>query len=230
LRKPEEFLEAQSRHEARIDLWVTVVVVAYIVLVVVGCVMWPYFPAIAVLILFGGLACAVWWSSRRERARDRQRRKEDAIDGPRSLTEVDAMSRQEFRRYLADLCRRDGCTDVEVVGSAGGLGADAVATLPDGRRLVLRCKQCRPHGCVSSGDMEEFVCATELDHEADVAVFVSTRLFGKPSLALAAQHGVRALDRDLLGRWNSGTPLLALVPGDDAGRGDGFHVERWKDA
>ncbi|MEU3278501.1 restriction endonuclease [Streptomyces antibioticus] len=39
-----------------------------------------------------------------------------------------ALDPEEFERAIADLCARDGCTDVEVVGGAGDLGADVTAT------------------------------------------------------------------------------------------------------
>lgn len=44
-----------------------------------------------------------------------------------------AMVPAEFERAVAFLCERDGCTGVRVVGGAGGLGADVIATAPDCR-------------------------------------------------------------------------------------------------
>ncbi|CAM5535446.1 hypothetical protein SMICM304S_02837 [Streptomyces microflavus] len=38
----------------------------------------------------------------------------------------------------------DGCADAEVVGGAGDLGADVLATTPDGRRLVVQRKRYGP--------------------------------------------------------------------------------------
>ncbi|MFF3568627.1 restriction endonuclease [Nocardia jiangxiensis] len=43
------------------------------------------------------------------------------------------MSPRDFEYALAALCRRDGCSDVQVVGRAGDLGADVLARSPDGR-------------------------------------------------------------------------------------------------
>ncbi|WFB11828.1 restriction endonuclease [Streptomyces sp. LX-29] len=164
------------------------------------------------------------------RGRDQRWRDDEAIRvGHRSLAEVDAMSWQEFERYVAGLCRRDGCTDVEVSGKSGDLGADVIATLPDGRRLVVQCKHYAPHRYVASGDMQKFVGTAWLHHKADVAVFAATCPFSKAALALAVQHGVLAVHRDLLGVWNTGTPLQAMLPLNGAGQGDRAHRKRWKD-
>ena len=142
---------------------------------------------------------------------------------------MDALSWQEFERYVAGLCRRDGCRDVEVSGKAGDLGADVLATLPDGRRLVVQCKHYAPHRYVPSGDMQKFIGTAWLHHKADVAVFVATCTFSKPALALAVQHGVLALHRDLLGQWNTGTPLPAMLPLNGSGQGDRGHRRRGRD-
>ncbi|WP_443041426.1 restriction endonuclease [Streptomyces sp. B21-083] len=42
------------------------------------------------------------------------------------MAEVDALSWQECETYVAELCRRDGCTKVVVSGKSGDLGADVV--------------------------------------------------------------------------------------------------------
>ena len=39
------------------------------------------------------------------------------------MAEVDALSWQEFETYVAELCRRDGCTKVVVSGKSGDLRA-----------------------------------------------------------------------------------------------------------
>jgi restriction system protein len=169
---------------------------------------WPYVVVAGGVAVLGGVAWWLWRTDRLVRGRDRRWREADAVEaGRRSLAEVDAMSWQEFERYVAGLCRRDGCTDVEVSGRSGDLGADVVGVLPDGRRLVVQCKHYAPHRYVPSGDMQKFLGTAWLHHKADVAVFVATCPFSKASLALAVEHGVLAVHRDLLGQWNAGTPL-----------------------
>ncbi|MFG3256060.1 restriction endonuclease [Streptomyces sp. NPDC048172] len=154
----------------------------------------------------------------------------DAVSaGRRSLAEVDAMSWREFEHYVADLCRRDGCTDVEVTGGSGDLGADVTARLPDGRRLVVQCKHYAPHRYVPSGDMQKFVGTAWLHHRADVAVFAATCAFSRAALDYAVQQRVVAVHRDLLGQWSNGTPLRSLLPLNGAGQGDRAHRRRWRD-
>jgi restriction system protein len=46
---------------------------------------------------------------------------------------------RRFETYIAELCRRDGCTKVVVSGKSGDLGADIVGYLADGRKLVVQC-------------------------------------------------------------------------------------------
>ncbi|WP_416382617.1 restriction endonuclease [Nocardia beijingensis] len=62
----------------------------------------------------------------------------------------------EFEEALAALCRRDGCTDVQVVGGSGDLGTDVVARAPDGPRIVLQAKLYRNEGTVGSQDVQRF--------------------------------------------------------------------------
>ncbi|MEU8571472.1 restriction endonuclease [Streptomyces pathocidini] len=220
----------RKKHERRRNTLLGSGTFALVLLAALWSQIWPYLLSIAV---FGGVGGMVWWLRQTDqlvRSHDQRWRAEDAIRiGHRSLTEVDAMSWQEFERYVAALCRRDGCTDVEVSGRSGDLGADVIATLPDGRRLVIQCKHYAPHRYVPSGDMQKFVGTAWLHHKADVAVFAATCPFSKAALTLAVHHGVLAVHRDLLGQWNTGTPLQAMLPLNGTGQGDRAHRRRWKD-
>ncbi|MFI1014350.1 restriction endonuclease [Streptomyces sp. NPDC020965] len=186
---------------------------------------WPY-------VLVAVIVATLWWlwrTDRLHRAGDRARRERDrSLTGLRSLTEVDALTWQQFEEYVAALCRRDGCTEVEVSGKSGDLGADVVGFLPDGRRLVVQCKHYAPHRYVPSGDMQKFVGTAFLHHGADAAVYVATCPFSRAALDLAVTHGILAIHRDLLGQWNTGTPLTALLPLNGSGQGDRRHRRRWK--
>lgn len=221
--------KSRRRYEARRNRLLGVGAVALLGLVMFWSVIWPYVVGAAV---FGAAGAVAWWLHRTDRLvrrRDRRWREEDRLrTGRRSLAEVDAMSWQEFERYVAELCRRDGCTDVEVSGRSGDLGADVIGRLPDGRRLVVQCKHYAPHRSVPSGDMQKFVGTAWLHHEADVAVFAATCAFSRDAMALAVRHGILAVHRDLLGQWNTGTPLPALLPLNGTGQGDRAHRRRWK--
>lgn len=43
------------------------------------------------------------------------------------------------------------------------------------------------------------------------------------------EHRITAVHRDLLGRWNTGTPLTALLALGGAGQGDAAHRRRWRE-
>ncbi|CAM5402231.1 restriction endonuclease [Streptomyces diastaticus] len=195
---------------------------------------WPTVRPHLLAVAAAGVAGALlWWlrrTDRLHRSGERRRREAEAVRaGQLSLAEVDALSWQEFERYVAGLCRRDGCRDVVVTGGSGDLGADVTATLPDGRRLVIQCKHYAPHRYVPSGDMQKFLGTAWLHHRADVAVFAATCPFGKAALALAAEHRIVAVHRDLLGLWNTGTPLTALLGLGGAGQGGAAHRRRWRE-
>ncbi|GAA3494722.1 hypothetical protein GCM10019016_018220 [Streptomyces prasinosporus] len=146
--------------------------------------------------------------ARAERAR---LAREAGREARRSLDAVWAMDDRRFEEYVAGLCRRDGCTDVRRVGGAGDLGADVTGRLPDGRRFVVQCKRYAKHRTVGSRDIQTFNGTARAEHGADVPVFVASCVFTKPARDFAARHRLCLIDVDLLGFWNSGTPLTSFL-------------------
>ncbi|GAA3506887.1 hypothetical protein GCM10019017_00160 [Streptomyces showdoensis] len=121
----------------------------------------------------------------------------------------------EFEHIVAALCARDGCGSVEVVGGAGDLGADVLATTSDGRRVVLQCKRYAPDHRVGSPDLQRFGGTCWTVHEADVAVLVTTSTFTEPALDYAASSGILCVDGPALDAWtasDSPAPWDALPP------------------
>ncbi|GAB1340115.1 hypothetical protein ACE1SV_67050 [Streptomyces sp. E-15] len=184
---------------------------------------WPVLVAVLAAALVGGAGWALLRAHRLAVARDRTwRAREEARARELSMVEVDALSWQEFERYVAGLCRRDGCTKVVVSGRSGDLGADVVGYLPDGRKLVVQCKKYAPHRSVSSQDMQRFVGTARPEHGADVALFVTTGgSFTKAALGLALRQDIVAVHRDLLGSWVGGARLETLIPLNGSGGGTG---------
>ncbi|GAA4701064.1 hypothetical protein GCM10023324_64850 [Streptomyces youssoufiensis] len=183
--------------------------------------MWP---VLVIVLAVCGVSAAGWGllrAHRRTVGQDRQwRAQEETRARELSMTEVDALTWQEFEHYVADLCRRDGCTKVVVSGKRGDLGADVIGYLADGRKLVIQCKKYAPERSVSSQDMQKFVGTARLEHGADVALFVTTcRTFTKAALGLAMRQGIVALHRDLLGSWVKGAHLETLIPLNGSGGG-----------
>jgi restriction system protein len=121
------------------------------------------------------------------------------------VTDYDVLDPDEFERAIADLCARDGCADVEVVGGAGDLGADVTAVAPDGRRLVLQCKRYGDGHKVGSQDLQRFGGTCFTVHEADVAVVVTTGDFTAPATEYATRCGILCMDAEGLSAWDSGT-------------------------
>lgn len=182
---------------------------------------WPVLVAVLAVAVVGGAGWELLHAHRLAVGQDRTwRAQEEARARELSMAEVDALSWQDFERYIADLCRRDGCTKVVVSGRSGDLGADVVGYLPDGRKLVVQCKKYAPNRSVSSQDMQKFVGTARLEHGADVALFVTTcRTFTKAALGLALRQDIVALHRDLLGSWVKGARLETLIPLNGSGGG-----------
>ncbi|MFF5250957.1 restriction endonuclease [Streptomyces leeuwenhoekii] len=213
-------LKKRTRRQLR--GWGAVTVLAAVVWVVGHwSIVWPLLVAVLAAAVSGGAGWALLRAHRRAVGQDRAwRAQEEARARELSMAEVDALSWQEFERYIAELCRRDGCTKVVVSGKSGDLGADVVGYLADGRKLVVQCKKYAPHRSVSSQDMQKFVGTARPEHGADVALFVTTcRTFTKAALGLALRQDIVALHRDLLGSWVRGAHLETLIPLNGSGGG-----------
>lgn len=116
-----------------------------------------------------------------------------------------AMNPREFEHAIAFLCQRDGCLDARVVGGAGDLGADVIATAPDGRRIVIQCKRYGPTTKVGSPDLQRFGGTCYTVHGAHVAAVVTTSVFTKPAADYGMRQGIRLVDNGALAGWASRT-------------------------
>ncbi|MFE0098921.1 restriction endonuclease [Streptomyces sp. NPDC059009] len=212
----------KKRTRRQLQVW-GAVVVAVAAVWVVGhwAAVWPVLVAVFAVAVVGGVGWGLWRARRLAVSQDRTwRAQEEARERELTMTEVDALSWQEFERHVADLCRRDGCTRVVVSGKSGDLGADVIGYLSDGRKLVVQCKKYAPARSVSSQEMQRFVGTARPEHGADVALFVTTcRTFTKAALGLAVRQDIVALHRDLLGAWVKGAHLETLIPLNGAGGG-----------
>jgi restriction system protein len=129
--------------------------------------------------------------------------------------DYDGLDADEFEQAIAALCERDGCSQVDVVGGAGDLGADVLAVAPDGRRIVIQCKRYGDNNRVGSQDLQRFGGTCYTVHEADVAAIVTTSDFTAPAVEYAEQCGIVCVDGEALRAWSEGTgpaPWTASVP------------------
>ncbi|MGW7443482.1 restriction endonuclease [Kitasatospora sp. NPDC054795] len=156
---------------------------------------------VAVLLVAGaGAGVAVL----RSRVRSRQRELDARTAQLRHIGSFLAMTPKAFEHALADLCRRDGCTKVKVVGGAGDLAADVLATTPDGQRILIQAKRYGPRTSVGSEDVQK-VNGTYRDvHHCDLAAVVTTSSFTKAAAAFCTQVGIRAVDQRALALWADG--------------------------
>lgn len=191
---------------------------------------WPYVTGALIVGCVGAAGWWLWRTDRLVRGRDRLWRHQEAVQaGHRTLAEVDAMTGTEFEELVATLCRRDGCTDVRRVGGANDNGADVVGRLPDGRSMVIQCKRYAPTSTIASRELRDLLGA-KVHFGADLAVFVTTTRFSRPSESFAVRHDILAVHRDHLGLWNNGASLLSLTEVNGQGQGDSRHRARWKRA
>ncbi|WP_416977891.1 restriction endonuclease [Streptomyces sp. T028] len=126
------------------------------------------------------------------------------------MASMDAMNGREFEEHIATLLRRDGCTDVVVQGGGGDRGVDITALTADGRRLVVQCKRFAPHTSITSPELQKFIGAAKVLHNAEVALFVATCPFTRDALNIAAEGGITAVHRGLLEEWSAGASLAVL--------------------
>ncbi|MFH9353158.1 restriction endonuclease [Kitasatospora sp. NPDC017646] len=155
----------------------------------------------ALLVVGAGTGVAVL----RSRVRMRRRELDARAAQLRHIGPFLTMSPKAFEHALADLCRRDGCTKVTVVGGAGDLAADVLATTPAGQRILIQAKRYGPRTFVGSQDVQK-VNGTYRDvHRCDLAAVVTTSSFTKAAAAFCAQVGIRAVDRRELALWAEGT-------------------------
>nr|WP_308368925.1 restriction endonuclease [Streptomyces sp. ISL-36] len=167
--------------------------------------------AVAVVAILVVAAAMLKSASSRRTAIGRKRPPEvpvPVIAVPASGVEADdyaAMDPDAFEQAVAALCERDGCRDVQVVGGAGDLGADVIATAPDGRRVVIQCKRYGPVNRVGSQEVQRFGGTCYAVHEASVAAVVTTGEFTQPAAEYAEQCGIHCFDHDDLAAWTDGT-------------------------
>ncbi|MGO4456831.1 restriction endonuclease [Streptomyces sp. M-16] len=220
---------SRKRREARLKAGAWSGVVALALLLTFWSTIWPYVMGGLVLGAGGGGGWWLWKTDRLVRGDDRRWRHEEAVRaGHRTLAEVDAMDGTQFEDFVADLCRRDGCTKVRRVGRTGDDGADVRGRLPDGRTMVIQCKRYNPKRKISNGEVRNLL-GSQVHFKAEVAVFVTTTYFSAPAERCAVQNGVVAVHRDHLGLWNNGAALPSLTAVNGAGQGDHRHRTLRKD-
>ncbi|MBA2945351.1 restriction endonuclease [Streptomyces sp. PSKA28] len=123
---------------------------------------------------------------------------------------IQSMTWQAFEHHVADLLRRDGCTDVVVRKARNDRGIDISARTADGRTVAVQCKNRTGRWSVPSADMQKFAGAARAIDRVDIALFVATCNFSPEARAIADLSGVITVARDELEAWSAGVRLKAL--------------------
>ncbi|MFE9920609.1 restriction endonuclease [Streptomyces sp. NPDC005774] len=121
-----------------------------------------------------------------------------------------AMTWQAFEQHVADLLRRDGCTDVVVRQARSDRGIDVTGRTADGRTVAVQCKNRSGRWTVPSADMQKFAGAARAINRVDLALFVATCNFSHESQAIADLTGVVTVNREEVEAWTAGVRLKAL--------------------
>jgi len=150
-----------------------------------------------IAVLLGAAAIAVGVS----RARGRLPR----IRRPLALAaDPHRMSPGEFEEFLAQLCERDGCRDVQVVGGANDHGADVLYVDPHGRPGLIQAKRYAAGNSVGNEHVQ-IVNGTYRDyHSCAHAAIVTTSHFTQAAREYAKRCGIRLLDDNRLDMWARG--------------------------
>ncbi|MGW5210445.1 restriction endonuclease [Streptomyces sp. NPDC004051] len=121
-----------------------------------------------------------------------------------------AMTWQAFEQHVAELLRRDGCTDVVVRQARSDRGIDFTGYTADGRTVAVQCKNRSGRWTVPSADMQKFAGAARAINRVDLALFVAPCNFSHESQAIADLTGVVTVDREEVEAWTAGVRLKAL--------------------
>ncbi|MER5517541.1 restriction endonuclease [Streptomyces sp. NPDC002763] len=129
---------------------------------------------------------------------------------PEVAAALKGMTWQALERHVADLLRRDGCTDVVVRQAHKDRGIDVTARTAEGRTVAVQCKNHTSRRSIRSADMQKFAGAARAVDRVDVALFVATCNFSSEAQAIAKLSGVVMVDGHDLEAWSAGAPLRGL--------------------
>lgn len=177
-------------------------------------------PVVLLLVFAAGGGIVAWRvNTRMKRARllAAERERQAAIYAERALAieTYHGMNARQFEEAIAYLCRRDGCPQATVTGGAGDLGADVVATTPDGRKLVIQAKRYVAGNSVTGPALQKFGGTCYAVHHANIAAVVTTSDFTKQAREYASLMRITLIDANSLAGWaarNGPPPWLAPAP------------------
>ncbi|MGW0868938.1 restriction endonuclease [Streptomyces sp. NPDC002740] len=148
------------------------------------------------------------------------RRKQFAQSGKGyTLQRIEQFDAKNFEILVAWLTHRDGMKVTRQHGGSGDRGADVISLTPDGRRVVVQCKQTSNAAkqTVTSTNVQTFNGTARLEHKADIALMVTNGTFSEPAREFASDHAIHLIDAKQLECWATWGDSLYEVLGIHAG-------------
>jgi restriction system protein len=178
--------------------------IAGVVVVVIVTAKWIAAHAVLSMMLAAVVIAAaiVFWVKLRPALRVRK-------SGALVATDPHRLDPDEFEHFLADLCRRDGCRNVRVVGGANDHAADVLYTDPHGRRALIQAKRYQRGNSVGNEHVQ-MVNGTYRDaHGCTHASIVTTPRFTASARQYAQHVGIELVDDARLNAWIGGQRAAA---------------------
>ncbi|MFF1723335.1 restriction endonuclease [Streptomyces sviceus] len=132
-----------------------------------------------------------------------------------SLGRIQEFDGKDFEVLVAWLTHRDGMRVIRKHGGTGDRGADVISETPDGRRVVVQCKQTSraARQTVTSTNVQTFNGTARLEHKADIALMVTNGAFSEPARDFANDHAIHLIGATELERWATWGDSLYEVMG-----------------
>ncbi|MEV8546662.1 restriction endonuclease [Streptomyces sp. NBC_01261] len=120
-----------------------------------------------------------------------------------TLRRIQEFDSKNFEILVSWLTARDGLKVIQAHGGPGDRGADVISQTPDGRRVVVQCKQTgrAAKQSVTSTNVQTFNGTARPEHKADVAVMVTNGGFSEPARDFARDHAIHLIGPTELERW-----------------------------
>ncbi|MCC9705514.1 restriction endonuclease [Streptomyces sp. MNU76] len=120
-----------------------------------------------------------------------------------TLRRIREFDGKDFEVLVAWLTQRDGMKVIRQHGGTGDRGADVISQTPDGRRVVVQCKQTSRAAkqTVTSTNVQTFNGTARLEHKADIALMVTNGTFSEPARDFANDHAIHLIGATELERW-----------------------------
>ncbi|WP_330328192.1 restriction endonuclease [Streptomyces pseudovenezuelae] len=127
--------------------------------------------------------------------------------GHRTLTHFHNLTPAAFERAITDLALEHPavCTATHV-GQANDRGADVIAHLYDGRRILIQCKRHKDGNNVGSETIQTINGVYRDIHHCHAAVIITTANYTRAALETHARlpYGIRLIDGPALESWANG--------------------------